>query len=374
MIPVIGGGPAGLLVAKEASGLGKEIVVYEEHKRIGEPVQCGGLVSREGLKNLGVDYREAVLNEILGARAYSPSGKVLEFKKKKGYALVIDRGKLDRIIAEEAESNGAKIELGKRIENPMELAKGILIGADGANSIVAKSLGITRKYLIAYQITNRMKTDLDFVELHLGAFAPGFFAWIIPVDEKYVRMGLAYDPDRARELHREYNPRTGLKFFAHIRKYPWDPVDELGGIIPIYDRKPAVYGNIALVGDAAAQVKPSTGGGIAIGGVSARILGKVLGEDRPLSEYEKLWRERFDRELSLHLAIHKFQSRLSDDEYEELFDIATPELIKLAEKHAEMEHLGKFTVELAEYLATHPMLAMKLYKFVRYIDTSLIHI
>ncbi len=370
---VVGGGPAGLLSAKEASSKGEKVVVYEEHKEVGKPVQCAGLVSRSGLDELGVDYADVVLNEIRGARAYSPSGKVVEFKKKRGYALVIDREKLDKEIAREAESSGVKLELGKRITSIGDFGDDVVVGADGASSQIARRLGINRKLLVAYQVENRMRTDLDFVELHFGSFAPGFFAWVIPVDENLVRMGLAYNPEKANEIE-GYNPESALKFFAKLRGYPWNPTSKVSGLIPIYDGKPAVYGNVALVGDAAAQVKASTGGGIVIGGICARILGRVVGEGMPLSEYESRWKARFSKELSLHLAVHKFYSSLSDSDFEELFDLADPDIIHLAEKHAEMENLSKFAVELARYLALHPIKAMKMYKFLKYVDTSLIRL
>ncbi len=369
MITVVGAGPAGLLVAKEASSRGEKVTVYEEHKEVGKPVQCAGLVSRSGLDSLGVDYEDAVLNEISSAKFFSPSGREVKLKKTKGYALVIDRERFDKIIAEEASSEGARIVLGKRVT---KIPEGLVVGADGATSQIARSLGIRRRFLIAYQIENKMQVDLDSVELHFGSFAPGFFAWVIPVDEKRARVGLAYDTDLAREIHENYDPRLALKFFTKLRNYPWNPISELGGIIPIYDGKPAVYGNIALVGDAAAQVKASTGGGIAIGGQCARILGRILGEGKPLAEYEREWRARFERELKLHKAAHDFYSRLSDSEFEELVDLVDDELIGILEKYGEMETVSQLIPTIMGYFSRHPLKFMKYRKYAKYVPIDLL--
>ena len=55
---VIGGGPSGLLAAREAASKGAEVLVLEEHKEIGVPNHCTGILSVEGLQRLGVKPHE----------------------------------------------------------------------------------------------------------------------------------------------------------------------------------------------------------------------------------------------------------------------------------------------------------------------------
>ncbi len=364
MIRIAGGGPAGLLAAREIARKGMDVTVYEEHGEIGKPVQCTGLVSRSGLDALDVDYADSVLNEIGQARFVSPSGKEFYLRKRKGYALVIDRTEFDNEIANEATSEGASIELGRRLLDE----ESITIAADGAASYFARKHGINRNYVVAYQIENRMKVDVDTVEIHFGSFAPGFFAWLVPVDENRVRMGLGYRPDVASRVHDAYNPKTALRFFAKIRGYPWVPISEQGGLIPLFDNSPSVFDNLALVGDAAAQVKASTGGGIAIGGQCAMILGKIVGEGGSLDEYESVWREKFGRELRVHLAVHKFYSKLGDAEFEELFDAVDDEILRIIEKNAEMESISGLGPVVMSYVSKHPIKAMRLAKYLKYVD------
>ncbi len=367
MITVVGAGPAGLLTARDASALGAKILVFEEHKEVGKPVQCTGLVSKSGLDSLDVDYDDAVQNQVSTARFFSPSGNMFELRKKRGHALVIDRAIFDKTILEEALSAGAEVRLGTRVNH---IPDGTVVGADGATSFVARSLGIHRGFVVAYQILNKARFDIDAVELHFGSFAPGFFAWVVPVDESTARMGLGFVPQIASRVHSSYDPRLALKFLAKIRGYPWDPVSEQGGMIPLFDNSPSVFGNTALVGDAAAQVKASTGGGIAIGGQCARILGEVLGEGRSLEEYEVRWRERFLRELNLHLSAHRLYSQLTDKDFEELFNLVDDEVISIIERYADMEDLTSLVSPLMSYLAIHPVKAMTLAKYLRYLDTS----
>ncbi len=359
-ISVVGAGPAGLLAAREASRLGASVTVYEAKRKIGGKA-CGGLVSRSGLDGLDIEYEDAVLNSVSSAKIFSPSGKYIELSKGKGYALVLDRDAFDNILAYGARSEGAEIILGKRVTK----LNGIVIGADGANSLFAKSVGINRKLLSAFQIENKMKTDMDSVELHFGSFAPGFFAWVIPVSEGLARMGLAYDVSLANRKFGNYDPETALRFLAKRRGYPWEPVSRTGGLIPIYDGKPAVHGSLALVGDAAAQVKASTGGGIAIGGACARILGKTLGEGRELSSYESEWRAKFGRELRMHKLVYDFYRRLSDSDFEELISLVDDEIISILEKHADMEGLENAFPVFLSYLSRHPVKALKISRFLK---------
>lgn len=357
---IIGGGPAGLLVARDASSLGAKVDLYEADEEPGRKA-CGGLVSKSGLASLDVDYKDAVLNEVSSAAFFSPSGRSFVLDKKKSHAVVLDRAKLAKEMVAEAESAGARINLGKRITRVPDDG---VVGADGANSFIARSLGLETKKLAAFQVVNRMEHDTDMVELHFGSFAPGFFAWVIPISETKSRLGLAYDTTIARQRFDGYNPEVALRYFANKRGCGWDPVSKEAGVIPLYEGKSAVYEKIALVGDAASQVKASTGGGIVIGGMCARILGKVIGESRPLGDYEREWRERFGKELDAHRRIYDVYSRLSDQDFEELFDLVDDELLDVINRHADMENAVGLYPALLSYLSKHPLKAMKFVKFL----------
>jgi digeranylgeranylglycerophospholipid reductase len=346
---VIGAGPCGCLAAKEIAKAGKRVEIWEEHNEIGKPVQCAGLVSGKGLEKLNVDFRGSVLNEVRGARLYSPSGIHFEVARKKAQAYVIDRTRLDKICAEEAQSEGAEIVLGKRWEprNRVDVA------ADGSLSRVVSSLGLTRRYIHTYQVEAKLDRDPDFVELHFSnSFAPGFFAWVIPLGDGRCRVGTGTTMSA--------NPKECLQRFMKA-----SGKNELSALIPVY--KPGqktVYGSTLLVGDAAAQVKATTGGGITVGGFCARIAGKIVGEGIPREKYESLWRAEFGRVLDLHLQIRTFADRLSDDEMDDLFRMAIdngiPETI---ENCGDMDDPRP----LINSVLRRPLVMLKLARYVKYL-------
>ena len=76
-VHVVGAGPAGSVCARECAKKGLKVLLSEEHRRIGEPVQCSGLISKNGLDSLGVDYSKAVMWGVRGARLFSPIFKRL---------------------------------------------------------------------------------------------------------------------------------------------------------------------------------------------------------------------------------------------------------------------------------------------------------
>ncbi len=342
MITIAGAGPAGLLAAKEAASLGAKVTVYEEHRKVGEPVRCTGLVSKKGLDGLNVGYRDAVLNRCRGARIYSPAGQEIEIKKKETVAYVIDRAAFDRIIAEEAEAEGAEIVLGKKLEEGADVA------ADGPLSKWAPK----REYVHAYQVTADLERDTEFVEIH---WTPGFFAWVVPISEGQCRVGIGV---------RDGNPREALMRWLHSKGMQLEYEAETSGLIPLYDGAPAVRGGVCLVGDAAAHVKATSGGGIAIGGFNARVCGAVLGEGRPAEDYEPLWRQEWGQSLEMHRKVRDILDRIPPAEIEELFAIAKQEGIeKLIERHGDMERLWP----LVSALLAKPGLSLRLMKYARYL-------
>jgi flavin-dependent dehydrogenase len=103
-------------------------------------------------------------------------------------------------------------------------------------------------------------------------------------------------------------------------------ISEVYGIIPVY--KPSIktqYDRIVTVGDAAGQVKASTGGGIIFGGLAA--------ETACSGNYEREWRSRIGDELKLHLMLHKFLARLKPKSIDRLLRL-------VGRYHADLERGG----------------------------------
>ena len=297
--------------------------IWERNNRLIEK-PCSSLLSKTGLFSLGFEYEDCILNEIRGARFFSGK-KEFSVEKKNTQAFVLDRLELQKELAKEAEDEGCRIRYNKAWKGEKDE---FVIGADGAVSAVAKSMGVKRKYIHAYQIKAELKKSIepDFVELYFGDFAPGFFGWLIPFDERNVEIGLGVSRGNPKQNFDAFSKRFQIKRIKAIQS----------ALIPVFDpEQKTVYGNKALVGDSAGQVKATTGGGIIFGCKCAEILAEAI-DKRDLAYYEKDWRTSYGRDLKMHLKLRRFLDKVNYDElFSKIVDNGVDELI---EEYGDMDH------------------------------------
>lgn len=364
MIVIVGGGPAGLHAAEHIAAQGAECLVLEEHKEIGLPVQCAGLISRTGLEELGVFDRSYILNEVKGARFFSPN-ESFSVRRPQPVAEVVSRTLFDQHLGERAEKKGAEIRTGCKVSriqrqggkwvlraNEEDVKADFLILACGCNRTLVEQTGLTpykiEDYMLTAQVEAKCEMDKDLVELYCGRqTAPGFFAWRIPTDET-VRIGLG-----TTQPPKPY-------FDAFLKKFDCHPVSYSGGLIPIRGPLEKTQGeNVLLLGDTAGQVKPTTGGGIVPGLTCAKFAAQAAcaAENGQAVEYEKLWRARLGGELSLGLMVHQVNEKLTDAQFDELFRMVKDEgLDKLVETYGHMDKPSSIVSVLKE----RPGLLLKL--------------
>ena len=333
---VVGGGPAGTitagLLAKD-----HDILVIEEHASSGLPMQCAGLVTQDVIDICGV--KPDILNRIRGADVVFPGGGRFEVRAGGTKALLIDRAGLDRKLAENAADKGAEIRYGVKYSghgiseegvsistDSGEIGSKLIIGADGHGSKVAMSLGnnLPREYVHGIEADARHKSEHDdIMTLRIGSeFAPGFFSWEIPFGDM-VRVGLCISAGHGC-------PNDHLKRLlkaSGIEKE--DVVSKYAGKIPLGGR-PRSYGDrTLLIGDAAGQVKPVSGGGLFPICKAAPVLERTVREslregrttsDR-LSGYEKGWKKEIGKELSRGYRVRKIFTGLSDKDLDKVFRI-----------------------------------------------------
>lgn len=323
-VAVVGGGTAGLFLAKELKDKGISSIVYEEHKELGKPVHDTGIFSKN-LTEFVPGLKKIALNTVKGAKLYSPNGKAVELAREENEAYILERDKLEKML-----SKGVDVKLGKKIES-LNFKTSYIVGADGAGSTVAKLAGFPeiKEWLIGleYEIANEGTHGKDYVELYFGnEIAPGFFAWIVPTD-KTLRVGLAV-PERPKEyLDRFLKEKLGAP----------EIIQQIGGKIPIGWRETFAKGNIALLGDAAGQVKPTTGGGVYMGMASAKILASAIGRN-DLKMYENEWNLKIRPELEHGLKIRRFLNKLSDSELDRIFGLLQNEKLRsLIIEHGDMD-------------------------------------
>jgi geranylgeranyl reductase family protein len=352
-IAVVGGGPAGSTTAWQLAQRGYSTVVIERRKPETCRKTCGGLVSA---RVVSLSKTDAVVHEISGATVFFPNGRHLQLGGDRTRAFVIDRYRFDRELADKAAAAGATYLYGRKITamtaqkitTPHETIRfDRMIGADGARSTVAKTFGFGPvPYINAVQGET---TDLDahspFVNVYFDPrVAPGFFAWGIP-DGRVTRTGLG-------------STEKGLceKLSLHAKKIGALIRSPRGGVIPVNMR--VLYrNNIALVGDAAGQVKATSGGGLYAGLFAARTLAETFDD---FTAYKNKFMRGFGRELKRTVLAHRFFARLESADFNTLYRYLEKEVNGIGERG----DIDLQTVVGMALLKRHPSLLLLLAKLL----------
>lgn len=328
MITIIGAGPVGCHAAFLLAKAGEKVRIFEEHSEIGKPIQCTGIVTKEIEKIIDLK-KDFVLNELKGVKVFSKNS----FVEVKLNEIVLDREKFDKYLAKKAAEAGVKIflehkfidfDLNNNLISVKDLKNNkikkintnILIGADGPMSAVAQSAGLLGKREFYFGMQARVKVRKDnFYEVYFGKVCPGFFAWIIPESREVARVGLASKKD------------AKIYFNQFIKKLNNNKIiDRQFGLIPIFNPNQKIkYKNIYLVGDAALQVKATTGGGIVPGLISARILADCIVKNK---SYEKEFKKTIGKELNLNLKLRRILNKFNDKDYNYLVKLMSQKRIK----------------------------------------------
>ncbi|UCG70007.1 MAG: NAD(P)/FAD-dependent oxidoreductase [Thermoplasmata archaeon] len=366
---VVGAGPVGGFVADAISKKGYKVALLEEHREIGRPVQCAGLVSHRVFKILDSEF--AILNEVRGARVHSPSNRSLLFEAANPKACVIDRAVFDSTLVNKAVDSGCMLQLGAKVidikrhndgirvelsenRSKIEMECKLVIGSDGVGSQVARNLNFPKpnEILSGYgaECIGDENANKDFVNIFVGnKIAPGFFAWIIPTDEG-IRIGLC--TSKGKESPKYYfknllkNPKViEIMGNSKIKGY-------IAGLIPMGPMKKICSDNAMLVGDAAAQVKPLSGGGIYLGllcgshcaDVAASALENDDVSEKSLKEYPKLVKVDVGKEIKRATQLRKIYVGLKDEHMEEGFNILNDEkVLSFIAKHGDIDYPSGLT-------------------------------
>jgi digeranylgeranylglycerophospholipid reductase len=342
-VAVIGAGPVGSYVAKTLAEQQVSVVLIEQHKNIGCPVNCAGLVSKRVFETFQIPPDDIVQNTITTAHIHSPSGHILRIGGGKPHAYRIDRSIFDRYLANEAQKKGVELLLSEKAislqRDPqrvnIETSKGrhiqaeIVIGADGPYSRVRDIFGFPQpKEFLRGIGAQLVDTNLDgpSVEIFIGnRIAPGFFAWLIPTNEKgtAAHIGLCVHKQSEQSLKTYFKQLfndTSLSSFISDATISY----QTGGVIPLGPLKQIVDERVVLVGDAAAQVKPTSGGGIYPGLLCARYCAQTVREaiqeqrytTEFLQKYQDECRQEIGKELSKGMYFRKIFTGLSDQQFD----------------------------------------------------------
>ena len=290
-VHIVGAGPAGLFAGIAALRSGRSALASEEHSRVGEPEACSGLISRSGLealrKSAGVDYSRARINAINSAKIVCGKEE-FAITPKEETAVLISRSEFDGLAAEKFVEEGGRLELGKKVTGDFQ--SDCIIGADGPASLVAEKFGFPKikSYVASMQGDFAYECeDAHCATLYLSSQDfPGFFGWAIPKNESEAKIGLGVAlPRHPLAYYRRFLAQLGVE---------GKPSHEFAAVIPTSVRaKTAMRAgkrNVLLAGDAAGQVKATTGGGVFFGASCGMLAGKYA--DAP-EKYEKAWRAQY---------------------------------------------------------------------------------
>jgi len=203
-------------------------------------------------------------------------------------------------------------------------ARAVII-ATGFGSKLAAKLGLGKVSDFVMGAQAEVETiGIDEVEVYFGQeIAPGFFAWLVPTSPQVARLGLL-----SRHSPQLYLKKLMSSLLAQGKIASVGGELSYGGI-PLKPLPRTCGERVMVVGDAAGQVKPTTGGGIYYGllcaDVAANTLHQALESNdlsaRSLADYERKWRRKLGRELKIGYWARKSYERLNDQQIDRLFDI-----------------------------------------------------
>lgn len=358
-ISIIGAGPTGSLAAWESLQNNIEVSIFEEHYKVGRPPHCSGLISLDGFRNLGVDLqkikRNVGYNSIRRAKFVGPDSNSVEIDRGVEAMGVFDRVALDRYFARHAKQSGCDYRLGHKIrqiqfygnnwnlyinhkkEKMLHRSK-ILITAEGIHAKLTSSIGLPSPDknwcfpAIQNELDNVQDIESDCVELYFGQkYAPGFFGWLIPINENLTRLGIAvgwWGKGKTRFYMNRFLKKHPL-LRKRLRKSKI--VNSFGGFVPATGPvKKTYFKNFMTVGDAAGQSKATTGGGVNIGGYCGRLAGymahKIISGEfsatKGCREYQRRWQAKFEPDLSLMKLFRRMMTPLPDKAWNNIIQIA----------------------------------------------------
>ena len=388
---IVGASIAGNYLTHLLSKSNLRIIVLEDHKEIGIPFQCAGIISQK-LSQLIELPPNIILNRVSSAKIVSPSGKYISLSgDERPY--VIDRIMLDRLyynknkinkrityfLGERYKSFEYRIDKGKKyvlVETSKRIIKTkVLIGCDGPLSSVGKQLNVKNNILYASQIRIKANFNEDEAAMYFDPQWKQLFGWIVPEGKYIFRIGIA----AAKNVNN--------CFKSYLEKLDIDidnKIDQQGGIIPYGIMSKIAFDNILLLGDSAGQVKATTGGGIVMLLTAAKYASNCINlcfKNRNFSQrfikknYEKPCSRTIGKELKLHYLIRLILEKFNAKDFEIFFKIIKENRIEhLITLYGDMDFPKALIIKLLrkrtvlsfvlKFLVRNPVIIFKMLKLL----------
>ncbi len=296
---VVGGGPAGATAAEELARRGRKVVLLD---RAGRIKPCGGAIPPRLMRDFNIP-ESLIVSRARSARMIAPSDRAVDMPIEGGFVGMVDRDVFDEWLRQRAALAGAERRNGTfesiardtdgmalvlyracdagAQDMPVRLRTRCVIGADGANSAVARESlpkNLKPKNVFAYHEIIRSPQpqagdDAARCDIYYqGKLSPDFYAWIFPHGETTsIGVGSAQKGFSLRGAVKALRAQTGLASCETIRIE--------GAPIPLRPRRRWDNGkDVVLAGDAAGVVAPASGEGIYYAMYSGRLAAEAVAE------------------------------------------------------------------------------------------------
>ncbi|MFC2050096.1 NAD(P)/FAD-dependent oxidoreductase [Chloroflexota bacterium] len=335
---IIGAGPVGSYLAGKLVRLGYKVLVLDKKISAGQNVYCTGIISKECLDLIPVD-KNLIIRQANSARFLAPSGKPFRLWRSHETAYVIDRPALNLALTDQVKKSGVRYLFNTQVtdiqagtdhlrvaancggEKKLFEAETTVIAAGFGSPLPGKlGLGDISDFTIGAQAEVNM-SDPGEIEIYLDQrLAPGGFAWLVPTRDNRGLAGLLTHRQPERHLNKllsSLKTQGKITSIETIMGYEAIPLQPL----------PRTYADrMLVVGEAAGQVKPTTGGGIYYGLLCADIAADTLHQafqsrdfsESRLASYQKGWRARLGKELKVGYWAHRLYRKLDNRQIERL--------------------------------------------------------
>jgi len=368
---IIGGGPSGLRTAARLAAGGLDVRVLDRKAGVGRDVVCTGIVDREVFARFGLETG-SVIRDLRDVRLVSPFGTVVTYSHPRPFACVVDRERFDHSLAAAAAAAGARLSFGCRVEEISVEGGGVEVAVstdDGGRARCAAALAVIatgvdcdlqkraglgrpRDFLCGAQVEVPSLPGEPTSILFGRDVAPGAFAWSVPAGGT-VRMGLLARKDAKARLLKLLEDRDGRRgqdagMSIRTRAVAQGLVNRTAG-----DR-------VLSVGEAAGQIKTTTGGGISYGLLCADFAAESILEcfrrssfgAGALAAYELRWRGAIEKEIVVGHYVRRVCARLSDGRIESLFHLAqTDGILPIIQETADFDRHSRLIFALLERLS-----------------------
>ncbi|MEN8191456.1 MAG: NAD(P)/FAD-dependent oxidoreductase [Bacteroidota bacterium] len=341
-IVVVGAGPAGSMAARFAAEKGVSVLMLEKDRDVGYPVRCGEAVSKAGIEEfitpdekfisatidkfclVAPDETEVILP--LDQIGYVLERRIFDYELAKQAAGagsdILTRAYVNGLLFDEERVAGVKFEYQGKQE---EVTAKVVIAADGVESRVGRWAGIDthvdyREMESCVQITAaEISVNKNTCYFYFGKdVAPEGYFWIFPKGKSTANIGLGVSGSIGKE-------RSALSYLNGFmnNNYPNKPIlTQIAGGVPSVITLPKISApGIILVGDAARQVNPLSGGGITSGMIGGKIGGTIAAEAvinndlNHIFTYDKTWHNRVGKRHEIYDRIKDAIYNFSDEKF-----------------------------------------------------------